>query len=79
MRSVQWCMEMVLSGTREAALRRFWLDEDGTTSVEYALVLAVVVVSSAAAWRTLTASMVLALSTVMESVDGVDGSGTVTP
>ncbi|MBP8953460.1 MAG: hypothetical protein KBI47_13775 [Armatimonadetes bacterium] len=79
MSSLEWGMRLAAGGTCGAALRGFWKDQDGTTSVEYALVLAVVVVSSAAAWHTLTGSMVRALSTVMDSVDGLDGAGSTEP
>ncbi|NSW56090.1 MAG: hypothetical protein HPY44_08755 [Armatimonadetes bacterium] len=79
MSSLEWCVRLLAGTTRGAALRGFWNDQDGVTSVEYALVLAVVVVSSAAAWHTLTGSMVRALSTVMDSVDGVDGPGSAEP
>ena len=34
-------------------MKKFWMDEDGLTTVEYALLLALIVVVGAAAWTTL--------------------------
>lgn len=59
---------------RPGALVELWRDEQGTTSVEYAMVLAVVVMGSAAAWQSLTESMVRALASVMHRADGSEGA-----
>jgi len=40
------------------AIRALWRDEDGVTTVEYALLLAVLVVGGAAAWTTLRGAII---------------------
>jgi len=49
-RRVEWAQEeyWVFS-----VLKAYWLDENGVTSLEYALLLALCVVASIAAWRSL--------------------------
>lgn len=39
------------------ALRRFWRDEAGTATVEYAMLLALVVIGGLAAWQNLGATI----------------------
>ncbi len=40
-----------------SVLKAYWLDEDGVTSLEYALLLALCVVASIVAWRSLGTSV----------------------
>lgn len=49
-------------------LKTLWADEDGNTSVEYALMLVVIVVGCLGAWTTLRDRMVQALQEVNESL-----------
>lgn len=49
-------------------LLRLWADEDGNTSVEYAMMLVVIVVGCLGAWTTLRNRMVQALQEVNDSL-----------
>ena len=44
------------------ALHRLWTDEDGVTTVEYALLLALVVVASIGAWGQFRVTLVRAIN-----------------
>lgn len=50
------------------ALHRLWLDEEGSNSVEYALMLVVIVVGCLGAWTTLRDRMVAALTEVNDAL-----------
>ncbi len=50
------------------ALYRFWCDEAGTATVEYALLLVVIVVGSLGAWTGLRDKMIEALQGVQDSI-----------
>ncbi|NSW56262.1 MAG: Flp family type IVb pilin [Armatimonadetes bacterium] len=49
-------------------IRRLWHDEDGNTSVEYALLLVVIVVGCLPAWTALRNSLVSALEDVEQAM-----------
>ncbi|MDI9587342.1 MAG: Flp family type IVb pilin [Acidobacteriota bacterium] len=52
----------------QGALMGLWVDEDGNTSVEYAMMLVVIVVGCLGAWTTLRNRMVQALQEVNDSL-----------
>lgn len=49
-------------------LHRLWFDEEGNTSVEYALMLVVIVVGCLGAWTTLRDRMIAALTEVNDAL-----------
>ena len=49
-------------------LREFWAKEDGLTSVEYALLLSVIVVAALGTWEGLSTNLVTKLNTVSNAV-----------
>ena len=52
------------------AIRALWRDEDGVTTVEYALLLAVLVVGGAAAWTTLRGAIISGVNTASAELAG---------
>lgn len=49
-------------------LARFWKDEDGLTSVEYALLLVLIVVVAITAWRTLGTNVTSTVNNVANTI-----------
>ena len=54
-------------------MRDLWRDEDGLTSVEYALLLAVIVVGGLAAWQSLGDTVANATGDATNSIAAVGG------
>ena len=52
------------------AIRDLWRDEDGVTTVEYALLLAVLVVGAAAAWTTLRGAIISGVNAASAELAG---------
>ena len=52
------------------AIRALWSDEDGVTTVEYALLPAVLVVGAAGAWTTLRGAIVSGVNTASAELTG---------
>ena len=50
------------------AIGDLWRDEDGVTTVEYALLLAVLVVGAAAAWTTLRGAIIAGVNTASDEL-----------
>ena len=51
-------------------LRRLWRDEEGLTTVEYALLLVLIVVVAVTAWQTLGTTVKDKVNTVANTVAG---------
>jgi len=51
-------------------LRRFWDDEEGMTTVEYALLLVLIVVVAVTAWQTLGTTVKDKVTTATNSLAG---------
>ena len=51
-------------------IQALWSDEDGVTTVEYALLLAVLVVGTAAAWTTLRGAIISGVNTASAELAG---------
>ena len=54
-----------------AWLRKFWADEEGLTTVEYALLLALLVVAALATWATFGATMRNTVSNAQSAISNV--------
>ena len=52
------------------AIRALWRDEDGVTTVEYALLLAVLVVGGAALWATLRGAITSGVNAASAELTG---------
>ena len=52
------------------AIRALWTDEDGVTTVEYALLLAVLVVGAAAIWTALRAGIASGVNAASAEIAG---------
>jgi len=65
------------SRTEEAdTMRKLWKDEEGLTTVEYALLLALVVVAGIAAWQGLGGSVRDAVTESSDKITETGASGT---
>jgi len=51
-------------------IRALWSDEDGVTTVEYALLLAILVVGAAAVWATLRGAITSGVNTASDELTG---------
>ncbi len=51
-------------------IRALWSDEDGVTTVEYALLLAVLVVGAAAVWATLRGAIISGVNAASAELAG---------
>ena len=51
-------------------IRALWGDEDGVTTVEYALLLAVLVVGAAAVWAPLRSAITSSVNTASDELTG---------
>ncbi len=49
-------------------IKRFWSDEEGLTSVEYALLLALIVVVALATWQALGTNVTAKVNTVSNAI-----------
>ena len=54
-----------------APLRKMWQDEEGLTTVEYALLLVLVVIAGITAWQTLGGSVSDKVTEVNATIGGV--------
>lgn len=51
-------------------MKRFWLDEEGLTTVEYALLLVLIVIAGVTAWTTLGGSVSTKVGEVNNTISG---------
>lgn len=50
-------------------MKSFWMDEDGLTTVEYALLLVLIVIAGITAWTTLGGSVATKVNEVENTID----------
>lgn len=60
-------------------MMKLWIDQEGLTSVEYALLLAVVVVVAVAAWRNFGTTLSSSITNMSETISGNTGAPPASP